>query len=471
MERLDVREYEKEVTAGQPNCRESRALRVCQGWDLLHQLRGMQYIRIYDTNRYLKASRFDRKQSAVRDQSAVIDLNRTARMKKVRSRAAEAALHRLDHLVYPVPNKWNPGREDWRAARKIRDSSGSFECRPNNLDVDAAPHEGTPSDWSGPVDDPQSDSDDESDDDDGPDDPSPKPERPSDGDQRLPTPSSAPNACQRSATLVPIVRELPEDSSEDELEGEELDGSSVGDCGNDDALEEHGLSDDDALEGNGLNDVQFRRLRTQQFIREQLSGQHPTPHPPAPREIIDIIDDDELEIIPPPGQGTFGKCASALPRRSTSGLFVTPGPDEERSVTRSVTETASPSVPTKSESREPPCHIDLTSDSDDEEESQTIKDAVSPQQKNGSPQQNGPQQDANRQESMRQHFLLNGTGTAPASGRPISASPPPPRGVKRSRESSAATSEPNDARKKQLLNTFGHTFGPDANWQWPSKRN
>ncbi|PSS03476.1 hypothetical protein BD289DRAFT_478632 [Coniella lustricola] len=133
-EALDILKYERRLTNGQPNARNTRALRLCQGWDFLHMLRGLKHIRLYDSQKYLR--HFDRARSAVRDQSAEIDLNRTARMEVVPKRAS---LYRIQNLVDLFPrqvNLWFPEKTDYEIAGIIESGGVVYSPEPNDLDKD-----------------------------------------------------------------------------------------------------------------------------------------------------------------------------------------------------------------------------------------------------------------------------------------------------------------------------------------------
>lgn len=211
-----------------------RALRASRGMDWVHLLRGLQFICLYDTTKMIATK--DRNKSEVRDESAVIDLNRTARMEKTPTRAYKALLHNLDPLFdYKAANKWAPGLKDFRLLQrmqKIYDPNASFDLRKNDLDKDCDPKSGTPP--SSEVSDDEDDENDEGDTEDDPDDSggsspedddstdsgSDDPDRPQ-GLATSPSPACEESRARRGPTPAPGFGESVFDSSEDEDEAAE----------------------------------------------------------------------------------------------------------------------------------------------------------------------------------------------------------------------------------------------------------
>ncbi|KAF3761546.1 hypothetical protein M406DRAFT_74498 [Cryphonectria parasitica EP155] len=401
------------------------------------RLQSLVVFMLYDTNRYL--SHYDRNKSAVRDQSAVIDLNRTARMKPVASRAALAALNRLDPLFPPRPDRWNPGPEDWAILQKIEANGIAYDCRRNDLDIDVTPRQGTPSDWEGPsgslhLGSDESDSGDDSDS--GGD---------SDGLPDAPSTPPAPYA----------VYETPDKSTvgdyEEELDGENGEGTDDRDADFDDPLE---------------TEEQIRRQRTHDFIcnlptSERLSLVPLSPlasyqsfrsegrsvsriwsplakaiserFPDQSREPI-VIDEDGEKDGDDVGTSKFEWPPQApnmnleeRRRSTTSGLFVTPGPTEE-----GLGDIGTKGFKaTRSMAREAMVYIDLTLDSNEDN-------------------QQGPDGE----------YLT----ACQRLGRPA-----PLRGVKRGRETSepnTVASEDNIAQKRRLSN-FDLDDRPRDARSWP----
>lgn len=386
--------------------------------DWVHLLRGLQFIKLYDTTKMIATKRRDK--SEVRDKSAVIDLNRTARMEKTPKRAYKALLHNLDPLFdYKAANKWAPGLKDFRLLQrmqKIYDPNASFDLRKNDLDINCNPKSGTP---------PRSEASDDEDEEDGevdtegdPDDSgdssaegddstgsgSDDPDRP----QGLATPPSL--ACEesrarRGPSPAPGFGGSVFDSSEDEDEAGE---DGVGDAGYnmvDDQDEpdddESSNADFDNGESDGESDDEFGDDGAGNVVEEASVRRHhinkyfPLPQPDditgfgpdwshlsevhRPRRAIslggissvshlteqlqaiprrfenrqnsiciedeDEEDDDDIQILSKAPRNWLlqngRRSRSGATRRSSSGLFCTPNPDE-RSATRTAEPQATP---------------------------------------------------------------------------------------------------------------------------------
>lgn len=291
------------------------------------------------------------------------------------------------------------------------------------------------------------------------------------------------------------------DSSEEEDESSEAEAENA----KSHEADEEDEPDDDSTASEG--EELARRRRTDQFVRslQQVDGRlmadPPTRVSPLPRRArsqgaiseishlseplkgisnffsnsqnpiqIDDNDDEKLQIIPRPPANAFPqprpRSRSKAARRSTSGLFCTPGPDERISVARTnETTTASPSATASVYNRASSAHIDLTLDDDSDED--LLNDTPS-RQAGPSPSPSGQQQQVARQltdppqSSPRQEisyarvegeaekleraaglFDLGGDGR-------VGSSSPQPRGVKRTRDgSSVAASEPGEGGKKR----------------------
>lgn len=269
------------------------------------------------------------------DQSAVIDLNRTCRMRKTQTRLAEGRLTRLAPLHPRVQGRWSPQLEDYKLC--LRSMGLPFGLQDNYLDKDLP-------------------------------------------DRRAPSPE---------LEIPEVDTDTDTESDDDDDDDDDGDDDDGDDDGNDDG------NDDGVINDGG--DEAVRRDRTLQYVRTQ-GGQiceqgnfiefvapdikseggfvshlskplQQDTTKPFPLIIIDDDDDDEIEIIPQPKlQATWSTPAarsrsrSILPNRqqrdgtTSDELFVTPYPDE-RSHTGSFT-TGSPSL------RSPSVMIDLTLDDD-----------------------------------------------------------------------------------------------------------
>jgi hypothetical protein len=129
-------------TAGQPNARMTRALRCVQGIDYIYQLRGMEWIRLYDFNKALKAGRSVREQ--VRDWSFVEDITNVCTLPKPPKRQENSELEKLEPLLPADDQNWTPGDDDWKIVKAVYiDSNGRFSYddlrqQMQNRDADVA---------------------------------------------------------------------------------------------------------------------------------------------------------------------------------------------------------------------------------------------------------------------------------------------------------------------------------------------
>lgn len=87
----------KRKTAGQPNARMTRSMRSLLGLDYLLTLRGMHFLRFYNSD--LMVSTENRKLSKLRDQSFQLDIDNCVLQQKVPLQARSTELYRLDELI------------------------------------------------------------------------------------------------------------------------------------------------------------------------------------------------------------------------------------------------------------------------------------------------------------------------------------------------------------------------------------
>lgn len=392
----DQKSYVRKMTEGQPNaryvaiflgspkvadsiCRMTRALRASRNWDAFHQLRGLDYIKLYDWAKF--AVCFDRKQSLVRDESAVLDLLRTGTMEKTPQRARASQLHRLAALFPRYDSKWKPTNKTYDIlTRNIYNRK--LHLRPNDLDRDHSP---APKE-SGSRDD-DDDDDDESDgagDSDDPDDPNSSSSTAgsdSDGPDGpegpiLPTPSTTTSHPRnRGPNPAPGFDEGIFDPSDDETEEEERADDEDEEAVRRDRTTQYVQDLQTSLSDHGDEFPRPRRARSAisqlTHISDDLNIRNLCPG----RQSIDLTaadgDDDDCQIIDKP-RAFFSKSQSVagLGRRSSS-LFVTPGPAEYIPATVTPNLSLSPEAVAS-------VIIDLTGgdgDDDDDESSmrQTIK--------------------------------------------------------------------------------------------------
>lgn len=491
-----------------------RDIRASRGMDAVYQLRGLQYVHLYDTTKMV-ATR-DRSKSAVRDQSAVIDINRTATMAKTPARGLAARLRRLDPLFKPIPDKWTPGNKGYHLVQQVYAQSKHSNIRINDLDIDC-PGQKTPSTTS--------DASDNEDDSDGSEDSSSDASSTSSdsGSPRrargLPTPTSPAGeepCTRRGPTPAPTSGKELSDSSEEEEEPSEAEADNI-----DGKVEDEENRSDGAGTASEPEDL-VRRQRTDEFLQsliqvedydglmgEPLSGTNRpfrrarsqgaasnVSHVSGPLQniwdrfsnlqapiLIDESDDEDCKIISRPATGAFSQerpqSRSQPARRSMSDLFCTPGPDERSSVTRTnENTTASPSpgpslsAPASAHSRASSAHIDLTLDDDSDEDlgndvpARQAGPSPSPSQQQQHLAQRGtrdPPQSSPLREVGPVKDEVEGPGLAaaaglldvPSGGRGAMSCSPRPRGVKRTRvESSVAATEPDESTEKKRQRTF-----------------
>ncbi|KAJ2982519.1 hypothetical protein NUW58_g6425 [Xylaria curta] len=101
-EDLDIFGMEVRRTDSQPNYRKHRSMRTVQGMDFIYQLRGMKWVRFFDTN--AEASR-----RQIHDWSFLKDVNFVATMKKSGSMALKSEIENL--LPLPGLADFNPDDE------------------------------------------------------------------------------------------------------------------------------------------------------------------------------------------------------------------------------------------------------------------------------------------------------------------------------------------------------------------------
>lgn len=133
--------YMRGKTAGQPNFRMTRNMRVLMGLDYILQLRGMYWVHIYDLDKEIINP--DRSVAKIRDSSFVLDVERVTTQEKVPSRFEKSKLENLDPLFPVRGGSWGPSRQDWDRIREIYDEDTGYDTRPNDLDYDATSSQGT----------------------------------------------------------------------------------------------------------------------------------------------------------------------------------------------------------------------------------------------------------------------------------------------------------------------------------------
>ncbi|KAI0186715.1 hypothetical protein EV127DRAFT_484027 [Xylaria flabelliformis] len=89
---LDIFGMEVRRTDCHPNYRKTRSLRTVQGMDFIYQLRGMKWVRFYDTNALYSRRR-------IRDWSFIQDVNNVTRRKKSDSMALKTEIENLPALT------------------------------------------------------------------------------------------------------------------------------------------------------------------------------------------------------------------------------------------------------------------------------------------------------------------------------------------------------------------------------------
>ncbi|KAI0875811.1 hypothetical protein GGS24DRAFT_515041 [Hypoxylon argillaceum] len=88
---LDIFGMEARRTAFQPNYRKNRSMRTVQGMDFIYQLRGMKWVRFYDTNSYGRC--------LIRDWSFSQDIGNVVRREKTNVATFEAEIENLEPLT------------------------------------------------------------------------------------------------------------------------------------------------------------------------------------------------------------------------------------------------------------------------------------------------------------------------------------------------------------------------------------
>ncbi len=114
-ENAAVKKFMTAKTAGQPNTRMTRALRCVQGLDYIYQLRGLKFVKFYD---FQKALDGDGIREPVRDWSFLEDVSNVVTMPKVPKREEQAQLENLEPLV-PEDQNWQPSAEDWELVKPL----------------------------------------------------------------------------------------------------------------------------------------------------------------------------------------------------------------------------------------------------------------------------------------------------------------------------------------------------------------
>lgn len=418
-----------------------RNIRACRGLDWICSLRGLSFVHFYDSNKMLVNK--NRLRSRVRDRSAVIDINRTARMAKTRTRARLATLPHLDPLFKARPGQWEADEAALSLIQKMYDQNGPFDLRKNDLDADYDPRRGSPpasdaeshngdvlddSSDSGSISSPSS---------------SPCPDSGSGrcgGNRGLPTPPASFGQSlrgRRASTPAPTPdQSIPIASSEDDESGDGTETASSNSCGVD------GEVDVDKDNETKEAEDQLRRRRTTEFVQglrradedricplSSSDGSNPQLRrarsegnvsgiidleppqniqlSPSTRRRLDHIisandEDDDLQIVenPPPGMFPYRppQRLSANIRRESSSIFCTPDPNAMKSESRTsetVTPTPSPRPEPEScaairaqdeaQSGAAAVHIDLTLDeSADEAEDEHPRTSPSPDGPNSS---------------------------------------------------------------------------------------
>ncbi|GAW21915.1 hypothetical protein ANO14919_114420 [Xylariales sp. No.14919] len=109
-DQLDIFQMEVRRTDLQPNYRKNRSMRTVQGMDFLYQLRGMRWVRFYDTNE-------NQTRTYIQDWSFLRDLNGVATMKKSDSVEFRTEVENLRPLT---------GLKDFRITDDIREIVEGF---------------------------------------------------------------------------------------------------------------------------------------------------------------------------------------------------------------------------------------------------------------------------------------------------------------------------------------------------------
>ncbi|RWA11267.1 hypothetical protein EKO27_g3832 [Xylaria grammica] len=109
-DQLDIFQMEARRTDLQPNYRKNRSMRTVQGMDFLYQLRGMRWVRFYDTNE-------NQTRTYIQDWSFLRDLNGVATMKKSDSMEFRTEVENLRPLT---------GLKDFRITDDIREIVEGF---------------------------------------------------------------------------------------------------------------------------------------------------------------------------------------------------------------------------------------------------------------------------------------------------------------------------------------------------------
>lgn len=128
-------------TSGQPNYRMTRSMRATLGIDYLYSLRGLLWIHAYDLTKEILNP--DRTVAHIRDQSFVIDLERSVTQQKVPARLEKSSLENLDPLFPFDAQRWNPTDADIDLVECIFSEDTGYDTRINDLDVDATSSQGT----------------------------------------------------------------------------------------------------------------------------------------------------------------------------------------------------------------------------------------------------------------------------------------------------------------------------------------
>ncbi|KAI0441426.1 hypothetical protein F4803DRAFT_576466 [Xylaria telfairii] len=107
---LDIFGMEVRRTEFQPNYRKTRSMRTVQGMDFIYQLRGMRYVRFYDSNA-------GRARQPIQDWSFLQDINNVARRRKSDATALKTEIENLLYL---------PGLQDFRPDDQLHELVKSF---------------------------------------------------------------------------------------------------------------------------------------------------------------------------------------------------------------------------------------------------------------------------------------------------------------------------------------------------------
>lgn len=449
-ETADCKTDMKVQTAGQPNATLTRSMRSLQGLDFILSLRGMDWCKWYDSEKMARTGQ--RSQSFLRDQSFVLDVNRSVCMAKVPMRARKARLHRLNRLF--ATGGWNPGVEDFQAVQDIYNENRLFGPILNDLDIDCG--KGTPK--------PSSDSSDSSENSDDSESDSSSSTGSDEYNGGLPTPPFSVGSNARSHRATAPAPESSRDSSDSDDEGS--------------SHKENKRWYKAGANWQEDDQMNIRIQRIRQYIQTQSIGLHgpvssarqqvfvniPS-RPNSESEEEEKYNKDEYENYlldtPHPVQRLSREPSNIIGltapdahdrRQNTPGMFVTPGSEELDSNSEMGQDTS--------------VYIDLTLDDSSNEDDNIIdrQEEVKPEEKEevGLADQQHDVQNLGQRDPSHLNMLADNLnlfdGHDPAAREPF----PLPRGSKRPR-ASPVDSDPAEDRKRQMRLL---RYGPWAGWQW-----